>query len=266
MLSRLCFGTLTFSLEFHIPNKTLPPPPSASSPENPSLHCLTDNKSSNSKGSKRKVSVFWDLDNKPPKSSPYHAALHLRRLAAQFGDVTDMVACANRHAFLHIPRWVQGGTSFTNPDSNPASLKKSSSSSCMCAFCSFTCATPAELKKHCRLSHRREWRNMGSKGYPNGGYGLHMELFRAGFCVRTVDHSPQAADRALKRQIKHSVDNGVHCICLVSDDTDFAEILKTARSKRALTIVIGDTASLQQFADFWFPWNDVAHGNDIAGT
>eukprot|EP00250_Pteridium_aquilinum_P005915 c15932_g1_i1 orf=44-985(+) len=264
-LSCFCLGNISLSLGSHIPSKeALSSSPSSSSSTNLTLECYTDNKNSNSKGSRRRVSIFWDLDNKPPNSSPYHAALHLRQVAAQFGDVADKVACANRHAFLHIPRWVQEERGNPNP-----SLKRtpfpSTSSLCICLFCDVTCASPTELKKHCRLFHRREWKNLGFKVYQNGGYGLHLDLFKAGFCVRTVDQSPQAADRALKRQIKHSMDNGVQCICLVSDDSDFAEILKTARSKCVLTVVIGNTASLRQFADVWFPWGDVANGNDVTG-
>ncbi len=56
----------------------------------------------------RKVGVFWDLDNKPPKQvPPFVAALHLRNVAGKFGEVVDVVAYANRHAFSFLPQWVK---------------------------------------------------------------------------------------------------------------------------------------------------------------
>lgn len=56
----------------------------------------------------RKVAVFWDLDNKPPKQvPPYDAALRLIDMAAAFGEVVDVAAYANRFAFSYLPRWVK---------------------------------------------------------------------------------------------------------------------------------------------------------------
>ncbi|KAI5075948.1 hypothetical protein GOP47_0010024 [Adiantum capillus-veneris] len=226
---------------------------------------------------KRRVSIFWDLDNKPPKASPYHAALYLRRVATQFGDIEDMVACANRHAFTHIPRWVQEQRGSTHPNPNDMriptkpncvsiSATQDPTSPCKCAICGFTCAADSELKKHVSLLHKRMLRDMGFKIHDIGGYGLHMELLRAGFWVRMVDPSPQATDRALKRQMKHSMNNNIHCICLVSDDSDFTDILKMARSKEIFIVVVGDSASLHQYADIWFSWTEAAHGKDVRST
>lgn len=262
--SLLFYGNIRLSATSRAPS---------SSSSSSSASCITADYSTGSNDSKGRVSIFWDLDNKPPKFAPYHAALHLRRAAAQFGDVVDMVAYANCHAFQHVPRWVQEERGPSNPNQSLTSPSHTIGAPhdanlnhpvYFCALCGLTCATNFQLKKHRRLSHRRERKNKAFKVHPLGGYSLDLELRRAGFCVRTVDHRPQAADRALKRQMKHSMDNGVQCICLVSDDSDFSEILKTARSKQLLTIVIGDTTSLQQFADVWCPWDDVAGGKDIA--
>lgn len=56
----------------------------------------------------RRVAVFWDLDNKPPKNvPPYDAAVRLVETAAGFGEVVDVAAYANRYAFTYLPRWVK---------------------------------------------------------------------------------------------------------------------------------------------------------------
>jgi hypothetical protein len=55
----------------------------------------------------RRVAVFWDLDNKPPKHvPPYDAAVRLIEMAAGFGEVVDVAAYANRYAFAYLPQWV----------------------------------------------------------------------------------------------------------------------------------------------------------------
>lgn len=95
---------------------------------------------------------------------------------------------------------------------------------------------------------------------PKTGYGLESDLRRAGVYVRTVQYKPQAADVALKKQIESSMNKGIQCICLVSDDSDFSDMLKMARSQNLRTVVFGESNSLRRFADFWFPWDDVAQG------
>ncbi|KAM0929864.1 hypothetical protein ACQ4PT_001322 [Festuca glaucescens] len=47
---------------------------------------------------------------------------------------------------------------------------------------------------------------------PKAGYGLDSELRRVGVHVRTVPDKPQAADQALKRQVKHAIACGVDCV------------------------------------------------------
>jgi hypothetical protein len=79
---------------------------------------------------------------------------------------------------------------------------------------------------------------------PKVGYGLASELRRAGVYVRMVSDKSQAADEALKLHMHRSIRTGTDCICLVSDDSDFANILKLAQSKDLHTVVVGDTSSL----------------------
>jgi hypothetical protein len=48
------------------------------------------------------VLVLWDLDNKPPKGSATKTAHALRRFAERFGEVTEIAAYANKHAFINF--------------------------------------------------------------------------------------------------------------------------------------------------------------------
>lgn len=237
------------------------------------------------------VSVFWDLDNKPPKSSPYHAALYLRHAASQFGSVVDMVAYANRHAFLHTPEWVRD----QRQDRKKLDILEQRGlvkpeQPYVCRLCGRKLKTNLHLKKHFKQLHEREQnkrmtRLNSLKGrkrtkyresiqpktirykeaaypilVPKIGYGLESDLRRAGVFVRTVQHKPQAADIALKKQMVDSMNRGIKCLCLVSDDTDFAEMLTDARAQNLRTVVFGESKSLKRFADFWFPWDDISQG------
>lgn len=237
------------------------------------------------------VSVFWDLDNKPPTTSPYHAALFLRHAASQFGSVVEMVAYANHHAFTHVPNWVREQRrdrkqldfleqkGLVQPD-KPY----------VCNLCGRKCKTNLLLKKHFKQLHEREHnkrmtRLNSLKGkkrekyraatlpktqrykeaaspilVPKAGYGLESDLRRAGIFVKTVQYKPQAADIELKKQMADSMHKGVKCICLVSDDTDFSPMLADARALNLRTVVFGESRSLKRYADFWFPWEDISRG------
>ena len=99
---------------------------------------------------------------------------------------------------------------------------------------------------------------------PKVGYGLAGDLRRAGVYVRMVSDKPQAADEALKHHINRSIREGVRCICLVSDDSDFSKMLQLAQSKHVYTVVVGDTPTLSRFADEKFSWQDVTFGMALA--
>lgn len=96
---------------------------------------------------------------------------------------------------------------------------------------------------------------------PKVGYGLASELRRAGVYVRMVSDKSQAADEALKRHMNTSIRKGIG---LVSDDSDFANILKLADAEDLHTVVVGDTSSLTRFADDQFAWREVASGSALA--
>lgn len=182
---------------------------------------------------KRTVAVFWDLDNKPPKAvRPYDAARRLRDLASEFGLVVDMVAYANRHAFIYVPQWIREERQERKRlDVLERKGLVVAEEPYRCKFCGRMCKTNIALKKHFKQLHERE-RNkrlthlnhlkgrkrkklkekLADKEHrynqvaqqilvPKVGYGLATELKKAGVYVRTVEDRPQAADEALMKHI-----------------------------------------------------------------
>ena len=53
---------------------------------------------------------------------------------------------------------------------------------------------------------------------------------------------------------------GLETLILVSDDSDFVNILRLASMRNLQTIVIGDTMTLSRHADISFSWDEVASG------
>ncbi|KAL5988753.1 hypothetical protein ACLOJK_026855 [Asimina triloba] len=240
----------------------------------------------------KKVVVLWDLDNKPPHGPPYEAAMALRHFAQRFGDVVDISAYANRHAFVHLPQWVlEQRRERRGLDVLERKGLSVPSEPYVCGVCGRKCRTNLDLKKHFKQLHERERQKKlgrmrslkgkkrqrykerfidGNHKYqeaarelvkPRVGYGLAAELRRAGVFVKTVEDKPQAADWALKRQMQHSMNSGVDWLFLVSDDSDFSEMLRRARESRLQTVVVGDGGrALSRYADIWVPWMRVENG------
>ncbi|XP_027331521.1 uncharacterized protein LOC113846942 [Abrus precatorius] len=243
-----------------------------------------------------KVVVLWDLDNKPPRGPPYDAAVSLKTLAQSFGHLVDFSAYANRHAFVHLPQWVLNQRrERRNLDIFERKGIVTPSESYTCGVCGRKCKTHLDLKKHFKQLHQRERQKKlnrlkslkgkkrhrfkerflrGNHKYdeaartlivPKVGYGLAAELRRAGVFVKTVQDKPQAADWALKRQMVHSMSRGIDWLFLVSDDSDFSEMLRRARENNLGTVVVGDwDRALGRHADLWVPWIEVENG-EISG-
>ncbi|KAG4931613.1 hypothetical protein AAZV13_17G208600 [Glycine max] len=239
-----------------------------------------------------KVVVLWDLDNKPPRGPPYDVAISLKTLAARFGDLVDFSAYANRHAFVHLPQWVlQQRRDRKNLDILERKGIITPPEPYTCGVCGRKCKTHLDLKKHFKQLHQRERQKKlnrlkslkgkkrhrfkerflrGNHKYddaartlvvPKVGYGLAAELRRAGVFVKTVQDKPQAADWALKRQMVHSMSRGIDWLFLVSDDSDFSEMLRRAREADLGTVVVGDwDRALGRHADLWVPWSGVENG------
>ncbi|WJX09651.1 hypothetical protein P8452_00462 [Trifolium repens] len=239
-----------------------------------------------------KVVVLWDLDNKPPRGPPYNAALSLKTLAETFGQLTDISAYANRHTFIHLPQWVLNQRrERKNLDFLERKGIINPSEPYLCSVCGRKCKTNIDLKKHFKQLHLRERQKKlnrmnslkgkkrqkykerfvsGDSKYndavrgilkPKVGYGLASELRRAGVFVKTVEDKPQAADWALKKRMMYSLDRGVDWLFLVSDDSDFSEMLRRAKEANLGTVVVGDVdRALGRHADMWISWNDVENG------
>lgn len=239
------------------------------------------------------VVVLWDLDNKPPRGPPFPAARSLIAAAALLGRVVSVSAFANRHAFTHLPAWVTAERRERRAlDRAERAGVVTPSEPYSCSVCGRRFPTRPDLTRHFRQLHERE-RNKklnrmrslkgkkrqkyreryisGNTKYndaarellsPKVGYGLASELRRAGVDVRTVPDKPQAADQALKRQVKHSVACGVDWLVLVSDDSDFTDTLRKARDADLRTVVVGDGCrALGNVSDIWLPWNRVETGD-----
>ncbi|XP_050208623.1 uncharacterized protein LOC126658529 [Mercurialis annua] len=241
---------------------------------------------------KSKVVVLWDLDNKPPRGPPYPAAIALKELAQKFGEIIEMSAYANRHAFIHLPNWVmEERRERKQLDILERKGLVNQPEAYVCGVCGRKCKTNLDLKKHFKQLHERERQKKlnrmrslkgkkrqrfkerfvsGNHKYneearklltPKVGYGLAQELRRAGVYVKTVEDKPQAADWALKRQIEHSMSRGIDWLFLISDDSDFAETLRRAREADLRTVVVGDRdRALGRHADLWVPWIGVENG------
>ncbi|ESQ43331.1 hypothetical protein EUTSA_v10016089mg [Eutrema salsugineum] len=240
----------------------------------------------------KKVVVLWDLDNKPPRGPPYEAATALRQVAEKLGRVVEISAYANRHAFIHLPHWVvEERRSRRNLDFAERKGEVIPIDPYICGVCGRKCKTNLDLKKHFKQLHERERQKKvnrmrslkgkkrkkfkeryvsGNEKYneaarrlltPKVGYGLEAELRRAGVYVKTVEDKPQAADWAVKRQIQHSMTRGIDWLVLVSDDKDFADMLRKAREADLGTVVVSDwDRALGRHADLWVPWSGVENG------
>ena len=98
---------------------------------------------------------------------------------------------------------------------------------------------------------------------PKVGYGLADELKRAGFWVRTVSNKPQAADVALKNHMVDMMDRRrVECMVLVSDDSNFVDVLKEGKLQCLKTVVVGDMndGALKRVVDARFSWSEILMG------
>ncbi|TKY47798.1 hypothetical protein E2542_SST29859 [Spatholobus suberectus] len=242
-----------------------------------------------------RVGLFWDLDNKPPNQiPPYEVANKLRIAASSFGVVRYMVAYANSHTFSHVPQCVREKRKereLLYRLENKGVIKPNQPH--RCRVCGRKFYTNEKLVNHFKQLHEREHvkrmnqiesargnrrvklvakYSMKMEKYkkaasavltPKLGYGLADELKRAGFWVQTVLDKPQAADRALQSHMVDIMDHRrVECVVLVSDDSDFVDVIKEAKLRCLKTVVIGDIDDgiLKRTADTAFAWEEILMG------
>lgn len=259
------------------------------------FHSGTNPKSNSPDSSSSTVAIFWDLDNKPPKSlPPYQAAVKLRTAAASFGAVRYMVAYANRHAFSYVPQVVRERKrerKMLNQLERKGVIK--SIEPYLCRVCGRNFYTNEKLVNHFKQIHESEHKkrlnqiesakgsrrvklvakySMKIQKYKNAardvltpevGYGLADELKRAGFFVKTVSDKPEAADVELRNDMVEIMDRRkAECLVLVSDDSDFVNVLKEAKLRCLRTVVVGDLndGPLKRNADTGFSWQEILMG------
>ncbi|KAG6784493.1 hypothetical protein POTOM_010189 [Populus tomentosa] len=128
------------------------------------------------------------------------------------------------------------------------------------------CMTDLGFKKLFKQLHQRKrqkkFNRMTSlKGKKNGSDLTRAELTRAGVHVKAAEDKPQGADWASKRQIEHSMSMKVDWLVLVSDDSDFLEVLRKAREANLWTVVAGDRDKASgRHADLLVPLIEVENG------
>ncbi|KAK6141921.1 hypothetical protein DH2020_024336 [Rehmannia glutinosa] len=223
--------------------------------------------SSEQRVTENNVAIFWDLDNKPPKSfPPFDAAIRLKKAAQKFGFVKYMIAYANRHAFSYVPpsvREQRRGRKALNELETMGVIKPVEPYTCR--VCGRRFYNNEKLINHFKQIHEREQmkrlnRIESARGkrrvrmvanyamkmhkYKNAardiltpkiGCGLADELKRAGFWVRRF----QTSHRQL-RGIEKS----------------------HARLRCLKTVVVGDCndGSLKRTADAAFSWQEIMMG------
>ncbi|KAK9067849.1 hypothetical protein SSX86_011960 [Deinandra increscens subsp. villosa] len=241
------------------------------------------------------VAVFWDLDNKPPRSaSPFDAAIRLKKAAESFGAVRFKIAYANQHSFDYVPpeiRVHRRDRKALNQLENKGIVKPVDPY--ICRVCGRKFYNNEKLIIHFKQIHESEHKkrvsqiesakgsqrvklvgkySMKMEKYNNAardiltpkvGYGLGDELKRAGYWVSVVSNKPQAADVALRNHMVDMMDRRqMECLILVSDDSDFVEVLKEARLRCLKTVVVGDSndGALKRVSDAAFSWQEIIMG------
>ncbi|KAI3703554.1 hypothetical protein L1987_73709 [Smallanthus sonchifolius] len=241
------------------------------------------------------VAVFWDLDNKPPRSvSPFDAAIRLKKASESFGAVRYKIAYANQHSFDYVPpeiRIHRRDRKALNQLENKGVVKPVDPY--ICRVCGRKFYNNEKLVNHFKQIHECEHKkrvsqiesakgsqrvklvgkySMKMEKYNNAardiltpkvGYGLGDELKRAGYWVSVVSNKPQAADIALRNHMVDMMDRRqMECLILVSDDSDFVEVLKEARLRCLKTVVVGDSndGALKRVSDAAFSWQEIIMG------
>ncbi|KAK1284964.1 hypothetical protein QJS10_CPB20g01532 [Acorus calamus] len=229
---------------------------------------------------KSTVAIFWDLDNRPPKSlPPYDAALRLRSAASTFGRLRFSLAYGSPTALSYSPPLLprlrrKDAAALTN---RPVAH--------LCRVCGRRFYVHERLLRHFRDIHQREQSKRiaqleSARGRRRvhlvGKFAMKMEKYERaarevlvpGSGYRFQDSIEEAgfrvfADDALRDDVTDALDRGVAgCLVIVSDGPGFADLLREARGRRVRTVVVGDEkdGALKRCADYSFSWAEVVSG------
>ncbi|CAK7342073.1 unnamed protein product [Dovyalis caffra] len=245
------------------------------------------------KQSQNNVAIFWDLDNKAPKTvPPFDAAIKLKTAVCSFGFVKYMVAYAN--ALSYVPQGVREERKerkSLNQLENKGVIKPVERY--LCRVCGRNFYNNEKFVNHFKQIHEHEQQKrlnqiesargkrrvmlvakyaMKMQKYKNAardilaqkvGYVLSDELKRAGFWVRNVSDKPRVADVAMRDHMVDMMDKRrAECLVLVSKNSDFVPVLKEAKLRCLKTIVVGDVndGALKRVADAGFSWQEILMG------
>ncbi|KAI5386145.1 hypothetical protein KIW84_072636 [Lathyrus oleraceus] len=190
----------------------------------------------------KKVIILWDLNNKPPRGPPYDAALSLKTLAERFGDVVSISAYSKRHSFFNLPQWN------TNQNPNPNSIP--------CRVYGHECKSIFDLKIHSKRVHMYQRKKLREKLK-----SIKLSRSKVWVFVKVVKvgEKGNVAELWLKREM---MSGEVGWLVLVSDDREFAKMLRKVRKVNLKTVVVGDywDRDLGKNVDLWLPWNVVENG------
>ncbi|THV55766.1 hypothetical protein BGAL_0003g00070 [Botrytis galanthina] len=240
--------------------------------------------------------------------NPYEAAQNLRAFASRFGNVINIAAFANRSGMSFVPPSVIESRKelkeyYMLEHKLHKKYKIKPDEPYVCGICGNRKKTQVELAKHFKIHEKERGKKLTAaaqlKGKkrarfvarelsteknakyheaavgitgPADRYKLDTELRRAGVVVNLVESSSQAADKAIiaysskMRQRKATV---YDWLILISDDTDFWDLVKRLSRKGVGTIVVGDrmrksggqpSKKLARAACAWVPWSLVETG------
>ncbi|KAL4336898.1 hypothetical protein AHAS_Ahas12G0056200 [Arachis hypogaea] len=182
-----------------------------------------------------RVGIFWDLDNKPPNSiPPFEVANKLRIVASSFGVVRHMVAYANSHTFTSVPhavrQWRKEKELYNRLESKGV-IKRNE-------------------------SHLHESEQMKRVNQIASAKGNRRVKLVAKYSMKMEKYKKAARDILTPRV------GWVECIVVVSDDYDFANVIREAKLRCLKTVVIGDTSDgvLKRIADTSFSWEEILMG------
>lgn len=231
------------------------------------------------------VAIFWDLNNKPPKSiSIFDTAFRIKKASLTFGVVRYMAAFGNRN-WLNSVR-LEGNV----VKENVGSVKAEPS---FCGVCGRRFYNSERLVNHFKQVHEVEQRKrvsqiesasgsrrvklvgkflMKLRKYrtavrevlnPHVGNGLADDLKREGFWVKAVADKRDVAGDELGKFVLNVVDmREVGCVVIVSDDPEFVSVSKEAKVRGVKTVVVGDRqdGELKRISDAAFSWQEIILG------
>ncbi|XP_050379080.1 uncharacterized protein LOC126796325 [Argentina anserina] len=232
------------------------------------------------------VAIFWDLQTRPPKSvTPFEAAARLITAASSFGQVRHMIAYATPHAFSSVPQVVGK----IRRERNRVVIRDEPN---VCRVCGRRFYTKEKLVNHFQVHEREHMKRLsqiesarGSRRVklvgkyamkmekyrnavrdvmiPKQGNGLVSELKRAGFRVKTAS-GERCGVVALRDDIVGMMEEKrFECMVLVSDESEFVEVVMEARRRCVRTVAVGGDLGdgvLKRAADSGFLWREVLVG------